>query len=118
MSFTTENIPTENAIAQQEYDMLSSILFHNTFIVSDDNKERIAHKIKKLKSLKEYLINNVEIEDLPSDSQQLIYIKLLSRITQQIENFEILSNVKNIDSLKRAGKNFAKKTQFPIGFVE
>jgi hypothetical protein len=118
MSVTSENITVSNAIAQQEYDMLSSILFHNTFIVSDDNKERIAYKIEKLKSLREYLIKSVEIDDLPSSNQQLIYIKLLSRITHQIENFEILSNVKKIDSLKRASKSFAQKTQFPIGFTE
>ena len=118
MTLTSEKIKESNIIEQHEVELLSKLLFQNISIVSNDTKKTITHKINTLQSLKDYLLKNIEIDNLPSDSAQLNYINLLSKITEQIENFEIVIGIKDINSLKRAAKTFSRKTQFPIGFTE
>ena len=117
MTLTAEKIQESNIIQQSELDNLSLLLLENVSIVSTDNEKSIAHKIDMLTSLKDYLIKNIDINSLPSDAQQLKYIKLLSKITEQIEAFEIIIGRKDIEALKRAAKRFALKTKDPIGFV-
>lgn len=58
---------------------------------------------------------NTDIDALPSDIQELNFIRLISKINAQIEAFEIITGKKDLESLKRAGKRFGQKTQFPIG---
>jgi hypothetical protein len=118
MTLNAEIIKQSNVIEQYEVELLSSILFQNVSIISIDNEQSIKYKIEILKSLKEYLIKNIEIENLTSENQQLDFINLLSKISEQIENFEIITGIKDIKSLKRAAKTFSKKTQFPLGFIE
>jgi hypothetical protein len=112
MTITKENINQSNIIEQQETEMLSSLLFHSISLVPTDDESSIAHKIEILTSLKDYLIKNIDIDSLSSDAQELNYIRILSKITVQIENFEIIIGRKDIESLKRAAKRFAKRTQY------
>lgn len=112
MTITKENIQQSNIIEQKETEMLSSLLFHNISLVPTDDEYTIAHKIDVLTSLKDYLLNNIDIDSLSSDVQELNYIRILSKITVQIEKFEIIIGRKDVESLKRASKRFAKRTQY------
>ncbi len=112
MTLTSENIKEYNVIEQEETQMLSSLLFHNISLVPTDDEYSIAHKIDVLTSLKDYLLKNIDIDSLSSNVQELNYIRILSKITVQIERFEIIIGRKDIESLKRAAKRFAKRQQY------
>jgi hypothetical protein len=55
---------------------------------------------------------------LASKEAKVKYIKLIDKLNRQIENLEILTGQRTLDGIEKAGKRFAKKTQFPLGIVE
>ena len=91
------------------------ILLDNLFIATSDNEKSINRKILILNSIRETLLKHTDIDALSSDIQELNFIRLMSKINAQIEAFEIITGKKDLESLKRAGKRFGQKTQFPIG---
>ena len=116
MVLISEKITDYNVIDQEETDKLSSLLMFNISVTDKDDEASVAQKIDYLKSLRDYLNNSIDIDSL-TDSQQLIYMHILSKIGRQIENFEIAIGRKDIEALRRAAKRFSLKTKDPVGFV-
>ncbi len=115
MIITSDNIKQINKFEQEDAQIFSTILLDNLFIATSDNEKSINRKILILNSIRETLLRNTDIDALPSDIQELNFIRLISKINAQIEAFEIITGKKDLESLKRAGKRFGQKTQFPIG---
>ena len=65
-----------------------------------------------------HLLKNTDIDTLSSEIQELNFIRLISKMNAQIEAFEIIVGKKDLESLKRAGKRFAQKTQSAIGMTD
>jgi hypothetical protein len=83
-------------------------------VSSSDNEKSIARKIETLKSIREYFVKNIDIDTLPTDEDELIFLDLISNITEQIEVFEIMIGRKNIETLRRIGQRFGRKHQEPM----
>ena len=115
MVITSDNIKQINKFEQEDAQIFSTILLDNLFIATSDNEKSINRKILILNSIRETLLKHTDIDALSSDIQELNFIRLMSKINAQIEAFEIITGKKDLESLKRAGKRFGQKTQFPIG---
>jgi hypothetical protein len=118
MTILAENIKNLNRIEKHDMDHVSTWLFNAVKVSTKDNKNSIEHKIDLLKFLLDYLPHAINIESLASDEEQLSFIKLLSKLTDTKEELEILIGKKTTAELEEIGKNFSKKTQYPIGFTD
>ena len=117
MTITIENIEQSNQIGQQSSDFVSALLRQSIAISPLDSEKSIAHKIDVLTSLREYLVNTIDIEMLPTDKDELDFMDLITNITEQIQVFEIIIGRKKIENLRRAGQNLAKKQRYAIGVI-
>ena len=118
MVLTSENIKEANLIESNEIESLSSLLLGSVSVDTSDNEKSIEKKIETLLSLKQYLLQVIDIDILPSKKEKTLFIRLLSKINQQIETFEILIGRIDIKEIEKAAITFSKKTQFPIGIYE
>lgn len=111
MVITSENITQSYETGQQAADSFSTFLVDNIAITSSDNTKSIERKINLLTSLKDYLLANIDINSLPNKAQRLNFFKLITKITEQVEEFEIIIGRKDLEHLRRIGKRFGQKHQ-------
>jgi hypothetical protein len=71
-----------------------------------------------LKSFRSFLEQFVHFKALGSRESKLNYMDFLDKLNDQIYELELLTGVKTLESVQRAGRRFAKKTQFPLGIIE
>ena len=118
MVITQENIEQSEERCQQIAGYIASFLSQNMALSHTDNKKSIAHKIDVLTSIKELLVQTIDIETLPTDKDELDFLDLITNITEQIQVFEIIIGRKKVENLRRAGQNLAKKQRYSMGIVD
>ena len=118
MTILAENINNLKKIEQHDIDHLSTWLFDAVNISTKDDEKSIHHKIDHLQFLLNYLPKAIEIDSLTTDEEQLTFIKLLSKLTDIKEELEILTGKLTDNQLNDIGKNFQKKSTYPIGDLE
>ena len=114
MVLTSEKIKRADKLEQVQADV--QILLKNLNFVASDT-ESIRHKIADLTSMRDSLLENTDIDSL-SDKEASKFIGRLSKINSQIEALEIAVGDKKLDSLMRAGRRFAQKTQSVVGMTD
>ncbi len=118
MAILTENIKNVTRIEQHDINTISQWLSDAVKISNNDNEQSIELKIELLQFLLDYLPQVIDIDSLTSDKKQLAFIKLLSKLTDVKEELELLIGKITLEELETIGKNFAKKTQYPVGDLE
>lgn len=113
MVLTLEKIKRTNKFEQID----TQILLKNLDFVASDTEETIRRKISDLTSMRATFLENTDIDSL-SNSKASKFISFISKMNTQIEALEIIVGDKDLDSLIRAGKRFAKKTQSAIGMTD
>ena len=117
MTITAEHIEQSNQFGQQTTDLMAMLLRQNIVLTSLDNEKSITQKIDVLTLIRENLVKNIDIETLPTDKDELIFMDLISSITEQIQIFEVIIGRKNFENLRRIGRRFGQKYQQSIDLV-
>jgi hypothetical protein len=118
MAVLTENIKNITRIEHNDISNVSLWLFDAVKVSTQDNESSIEHKIELLQFLLDYLPKTININSLATKTDQIAFIKLLSKLTDVKEELELLIGKITIEELEAIGKNFAKKTQYPVGDLE
>jgi hypothetical protein len=101
-----------------EINNISSIVFDTLSINQTDSKEIMLKKFEALQSFRGFLSQYVDFNKLSSKEAKLEYIDFMDKLNQQIEDLEKLSDQISQEQLDTIAKNFAKKTDFPVGIYE
>jgi hypothetical protein len=102
-------------INQNDINNFNTIMFDALTVSQTDNSHALAEKLNAIKSFRVFLTQLVRFDSLNSRETKVKYIKLMDKLNQQIEHLEIATGQKTIENLEKTGKQFAKKTQYPIG---
>ena len=118
MTISAENITKINRVVENDLNEFTQFMLHSISISSQDDKISIEQKIRTIDSLKNYLLNSINIDLLTSKKEKLFFIKLLSKLSSQKEDLEILIGETNLDSIQKAQKTLRKKTDFAVGIAD
>ena len=105
-------------INQNDIEGFNTFVFDALLVHQNDNQIALTEKLSATKSFRLFLSKIIEFEKLKSIEAQVKYIKLIDKLNDHIEHLEILTGQRTLESIERAGKRFAKKTQFPVGIIE
>jgi hypothetical protein len=106
------------SISQNDINGFNTVMFDALTVHQSDNQDALVEKLTAIKSFRIFLTQLVQFDKLTSKESKVKYIKLIDKLNRQIENLEILTGQRTLESIEKAGKRFAKKTQFPLGIVE
>lgn len=103
---------------QEEINDISFLFFNNISVYKTDSQDVMLQKMDAIEALKKFIIENIDIDTLPTKEAQHKYIRFLSKLSEMYETLEILTGKVTIEEIKAAGKSFARKTQFAVGIYD
>ena len=105
---------TQTPLEEMDLNRLNAIMFS---ALSAIQSESPVVKLEKFRTLRSFLEQFIDIDNLGSVDMEIEYIEFASNLNQQIEYLQIQTGERTIESIQRAGRRFAKKTQFPLGII-
>ena len=105
-------------LKEAEVNNITSIVFETLSVNQTDSTAIMLEKFEALKSFKAFLMQFVDFNKLSTKKAKLQYIDFVDKLNQQIESLEFLSGQITQEQLDIISKNFAKKTDFPVGIYE
>ena len=117
MTITIENIEQAKVREQQANNWLTSSLRQNLIPATSDDEKSIIRKIDALTSFKEYFLQNIDSAKM-NDNELISYMLFIESITDQIQAYEIMIGRIDIESLRRAGQNLARKQRISMGIID
>jgi hypothetical protein len=118
MTYSTKNIAEINKVNEQDLSKVRGFTINSISFSSNDDEKGIERKIAIIDSFTEYLLKSIKIETTLAKKDKADLMRILSNLSEQKENLEILIGKKNLSDIEQANKNFSQKTQFPIGCTE
>lgn len=115
MGISIEKVSLINKVNAADLNRMGKFMLTSISLSPTDDMKTIEKKTNIIEVYIQFLINSIDIDALPTAEEQTDYIKLLSKLTQQKEELEILTGKLDIKELERAARSFAQKTQLPIG---
>lgn len=112
MVATVENIKIE----QSDISDVLSLFLQNLSVDKAESQQVMLKKIDAIEALSKFIIQNIKIDTLPTQEAVHKYIRFLSKLNNMRDALEILTGQTTTEQLELAGKSFARKTQFAIGF--
>ena len=106
------------SLQHNQISSFNDIMFAYLTINPSDSQETLSNKLNALMSFRSFLEEFVQFEKLGSREAKLAYMDFADNLNQHIERLQLLTGQRTLESIERAGKRFAKKTQFPVGIIE
>jgi hypothetical protein len=100
-----------------EIGSFSEIMLSLLTIEKSDSQTIMCEKLNALKSFRDFLEQFIQFKKLETREAKNEYIEFASNLNQQIEYLQIQTGERTLESIQRAGRRFAKKTQFPLGII-
>lgn len=88
MAFTKEQIKEVNKISKKDIDIFLSIIYRNITLVEGDDAKEIAKKLACLRAFHRWFSDSVDINALKIKKRKVDFGALMSKMVQQMEDFE------------------------------
>jgi hypothetical protein len=97
MAFTKEQIKGVNKISKKDIDFILSIIFRQITVVEGDDVEEITKKLECLRAFHLWLSTFIDVNALKSKKKKEDFVTLMSKMVQQMGDFERLINETLVD---------------------
>ena len=104
----------QTPLEDMDLNLLNAIMFSALSAVQSENA---VVRLEKFRTLRSFLEQFVDIDKLGSREKEIEYMEFADNLNQQIEHLQIQTGERTLESIQRAGRRFAKKTQFPLGII-
>jgi hypothetical protein len=94
MAFTKEQIKEVNKITKKDIDFIVSIIFRQITVVEGDDVKEITKKLECLRAFHLWLSTFIDVNALKSKKKKADFVTLMSKMVQQMEDFEKLISEK------------------------
>lgn len=100
-----------------EINGFSEIMLSYFNVQKSDNQEIMKEKLNVLRQFRSFMEESIQFKKLGTREAKTTYIEFAANLNQQIEYLQIQTGERTLESIQRAGRRFAKKTQFPLGII-
>jgi hypothetical protein len=94
MDLTKEQIKGINKISKKDIDFILSLIFRQITVVEGDDVKEITKKLECLRAFHLWLSTYIDVKTLKSKKKKADFVTLMSKMVQQMENFEGMINEK------------------------
>jgi hypothetical protein len=105
---------TQSPLEDMDFNRMNAVMFSALSVIQLENP---VVRLEKFRALRSFLEQFVDIDKLGSVEREIEYMEFVDNLVQQIEHLEIQTGERTLESIQRAGRRFAKKTQFPLGII-
>ena len=105
---------TQTPLEDMDLNRMNAVMFSALSVIQSESP---VVRLEKFRALRSFLEQFVDIDKLGSVEKEVEYIEFASNLNQQIEYLQIQTGERTLESIQRAGRRFAKKTQFPLGVI-
>ncbi len=102
---------------QTDINSFNEIMLPHLTVQKSDSQEVMKEKLNALRLFRSFIGESVPFKKLDTREAKVAYMKFVDNLNQQIEHLQIQTGERTIESIQRAGRRFAKKTQFPLGII-
>lgn len=76
------------------------------------------NKLNDLIKLKQFCLDNINIDELDSKEAKSAFIRFISSIQDDIEKLELELGITSVEKIEKSVSNFKNKWNFPIGVFD
>ncbi len=102
---------------QTDISSFNEIMLSHLTVQKSDSQEALTEKLNVLRLFHSFISESVPFKKLGTREAKVEYMKFVDNLNQQIEYLQIQTGERTLESIQRAGRRFAKKTQFPLGII-